>query len=177
MEFDEIEPELVSEPKYESDSDESEESPAAESSQTESLPSSPIKKSRQQISFEDKKKAVDYWKSGKKKKLSLETVSKRFRFVTSIRQLRKFEKQIEESGSRYDKLKEIWPYIFQKFKTSKEKKLIVHDNDLQRWATKKKLELDLESFKASTRWLWKFKSYNRIEPRKIRHSCNCKFFC
>jgi hypothetical protein len=169
LEFDEIEPELLSEPKFESDSDESEESPAAESSQSESLPSSPIKKPRQQISFEDKKKAVDYWKSGKKKRFSLETVSKKFRFVTSIRQLRKFEKQIEESGSRYDKLKEIWSYTFQEFKTSKENKLIVHDNDLQRWATKKKLELGLENFNASTKWLWKFKSYHRIVSRKITH--------
>jgi hypothetical protein len=167
LEFDEIETESFLEQKFEIDSDESEEGSAAESSQNESLPSSPVKKPRQQISFEDKKKAVYCWKSGKKTKLSLQSVSKRFRFVTSIRQLRKFEKQIEESGSRYDKLKEIWSYTFQEFKAAKENKLIVHDNDLQRWETKKKLELNLESFKASKKWLWKFKSYHRIVSRKI----------
>ncbi len=34
----------------------------------------------------------------------------------------RFEKQIEESGSRYDKIREIWWYTFYEFKAAKEKK-------------------------------------------------------
>jgi hypothetical protein len=48
-----------------------------------------MKKPKRMISLEDKKKAVDFWKSGKTKKLSLTTVSNRYRFVTSLAQLYK----------------------------------------------------------------------------------------
>jgi hypothetical protein len=119
----EPEPETIS---FEYDSEESDEFPT-ESSQSESIPSSPIKRQKRIIPFDDKKKAVDYWKSGKTKRLSLSSVSARFRFVTSIQQLYEFEKQIESQGSRNDKLNEIWAYTFQEFKNAKDNKLIVHD--------------------------------------------------
>ena len=93
---------------------------STESSQSESIPSSPIKRQKRIIPFEDKKKAVDYWKSGKTKRLSLSSVSTRFRFVTSIQQLYEFEKQIESHRSRNDKLNEIWAYTFQEFKKAKD---------------------------------------------------------
>jgi hypothetical protein len=143
LEIDECEPESDSLPEilnYESDDESCDIN--VESSQSSSLPSSRIRKSKTFVSLEDKKKAVDYLKSGKKKKLSLATVSKRYRFVTSTQQLYSFEKQIEQSGSRVDKLKEIWLYTVQQFKEAKNKSLIVHDNDLRRWAIKRKLKLN-----------------------------------
>ena len=85
------------------ESDDSDESTVS-SSQTGNGSSSLQKKPRKMIPFEDKKKAVEYWKSGKTRNLNLSTVSKRYRFVTSVRQLYKWEKQILTGGSRNDKL-------------------------------------------------------------------------
>jgi hypothetical protein len=47
------------------------------------------------------------------------------------------------------------------------KKLIVHDYDLQRWALNKQKEIQIEGFKASHNWVWKFKNANRIVSRKV----------
>ena len=146
-----------------------EESPenTGESSQSESIPSSPLKRPKKIISFEDKKKAVDFWKSGKTKRLSVQTVSQRYRFVTSSQQLYEFEKQIDGSGTRNDMLKEIWSHTFQEFTNAKDNNLIVHDWDIKRWATKKKIEIGMQNFTASSRWLWKFKRHYRIVSRRI----------
>jgi hypothetical protein len=58
-------------------------------------------------------------------------------------------------------LNQIWTYTFQEFKNAKDKKLIIHDSDLQRWAMKKRGEINLENFNASPAWLWRFKSHYR----------------
>ncbi len=71
------------------------------------------------------KKAVDYCKSGKTKRLSSSSVSTRFRFVTSIQQLHEFEKQIESHGPRNDKLNEIWAYTFQEFINANDNKFVI----------------------------------------------------
>jgi hypothetical protein len=105
MEINECEPEPETS-SFEYDSEESNECPT-ESSQSESIPSSPKKRQKRIVPFEDKKKAVDYWKSGKTKRLSLSSISTRFHFVTSIQQLYEFKKQIESHGSRNDKVNEI----------------------------------------------------------------------
>jgi hypothetical protein len=47
---------------------------------------------------------VDYWLSGKRNHLKLETVHSRFKFVTSLSQLYRLKEQVEAAGSRYDKL-------------------------------------------------------------------------
>jgi hypothetical protein len=126
-----------------------------------------MKRPKTMVSFEDKRKAVEFWNSGKKKRLSLNTVSNHFRFITSVQQLYEFEKQVETQGSGNDKLKEIWTYTFQEFMSAKDKSLIIHDYDLKRWALYKRRENGLENFTASRDWLWRFKSQNRIVSRKI----------
>jgi hypothetical protein len=120
-----------------------------ESSQSESIPSSPMKRPKRMISLEDKKKAVDFWKSGKTKRLSLTKVSNRYRFVTSLPQLYDFEKQLETSGTRHDMLREVWTYTYNEFINAKNNNLIIHDWDLKRWAIKKKNEISLQNFTAS----------------------------
>jgi hypothetical protein len=139
----------------------------SQSSVSESIPSSPVKRPKRHISIEDKKRAVDYWKSGKTKNLTLATVSKRFRFVYSIQQLKNFEKHIENYGSREEKIKDIWNYTFNEFLKAKNNYLTVHDNDLKRWAIKRNIEISLPYFTASHSWLWRFKTQNRIVSRKI----------
>jgi hypothetical protein len=136
LEIDEDEPDnetIIYEESSESEEDVSPEV-TGESSQSESIPSSPMKKPKRMISLEDKKKAVDFWKSGKTKRLSLTTVSNRYRFVTSLAQLYKFEHQLETSGTRNEMLREIWTYTYQEFIKAKENNLIIHDSDLKRWA-------------------------------------------
>jgi hypothetical protein len=132
----EPEPETIS---FEYDSEESEEcltessKDIYESSQSESIPSSSIKRHKRIIPFEDKKKVVDFWISRETKGLSLSSISTRFRFVTSIQQIYEFEKLIESHGSRNDKLNEIRAHTFLEFKNVKDNNFIVHSN-LQRWA-------------------------------------------
>jgi hypothetical protein len=99
--------------------------------------------------------------------LNIATVSKRYRFITSLRQLYAFEKQLESSGSRNEKIKEVWTFTYQEFVKAKENNLIIHDSDLKRWATRKSNELSLEKFTASKMWLWRFKQQYRIVSRKI----------
>lgn len=102
-------------------------------------------------------KAVNYWKSGvkinkrtkKPQKYSLSNVQAKLSYIESVDQLKAFEKQIEKSGSRYDKLKQINGFTLEMYKNAKKRKLIVKDSDLRRWSLKKNRELKLENFKAS----------------------------
>jgi len=55
----------------------------------------------ERISHEYRKQAVEYWKSGKIGTRTLEGVKRRFRKVSSLRQLRRWEIQVNEGGSRY----------------------------------------------------------------------------
>ena len=101
--------------------------------------SSPPKKiSRNFIKMEGKLKVVTYWKSVKTGKYGLGSVKARFSFVTSLNQLRLSDKQIQKGGSRIDKLKSITNYTYEMHKNARNKKLIVKDVDLRRWALKKK---------------------------------------
>lgn len=136
LEIDEGEPDNETIIFYESDESDEETEATGESSQSESIPSSPIKRPKRMISFEDKKKAVDFWKRGKTKRLSLTTVSNRYRFVTSLSQLYDFEKQLETRGTRHDMLREVWTYTYNEFIKARDNNLIIHDWDLKRWAIK-----------------------------------------
>ncbi len=120
-----------------------------------------------EIPMKSRREAVEYWMSGKKGKLKWETVSARYRFITNERQLYRFKHQMENYGTRKSKLQQIWNYTLTKFKDALEKKLVVHENDLRRWALKEALNLHYSDFKASKWWIWKFKSLNRICSRKI----------
>ncbi len=133
LEIDEDEPDNETITYDDSCESEDENSPKAtgESSQSESKPSIPMKRPKRMISQEDKKKAVDFWKSGKAKRLSLTTVSNRYRFVTSLAQLYKFEHQIETSGTRNEMLRDVWIYTYQEFIKAKGNNLIIHDSDLK----------------------------------------------
>jgi len=81
-----------------------------------------------------KQKAVEYWKSGKKRKLKLETVQSKFNRVILNRQLYQWEKQISNGGNRIEKLKEISEFVLNRFNEAVEKSVTVHDLDLRRWA-------------------------------------------
>ena len=119
------------------------------------------------IPYEYKKDAVDFWKSGKTRPKTLEAVKHRYRKVHSLRQLRRWELQVNEGGSRFDKLKQISEYILNNFHIALENKLIIHDADLARWAVRAQEDLNVPGFKASLRWIQKFKTIHNIVSRKI----------
>lgn len=121
------------------------------------------------ISFEYKQRAVEYWRSGKKNNLRLESVKSKFKKVSSITQLRRWAHTINQGGTYREKVARICQYTLDNFKAAVEGGVIVHDRDLRRWALQAKKEIDFDDirFTASRNWLKKFKKSHRIVSRKI----------
>lgn len=125
---------------------------------------------REELDQDYKRKAVEYWRSSKKRKnLSIETVQKRFKLVNSARQLRRWAHQINKGGTYKEKLTKISEFVLQNLKNAIDSGFIVHDVDLRKWALEAKKELEFHDvrFKASDTWLYKFKKVHRIVSRKI----------
>lgn len=125
----------------------------------------------EKLSFDYKKKAVEYWRSGKtnKKNRSIQSVKHRFKLVNSERQLRRWASQINKGGTYKEKLYQISEFVLRNLKESIEAGHIIHDIDIRRWAleAKKSLEFNDVRFQASDHWLQKFKKAHRIVSRKI----------
>lgn len=123
-----------------------------------------------ELSYDYKQKAVEYWRSSKRKKnLSIETVHKRFKLVNSARQLRRWAHQLNQGGTYKEKLTKISEFTLQNLKNAIDSGYIVHDIDIRKWALQAKKELGFDDvrFKASDTWLYKFKTVHRIVSRKI----------
>jgi len=119
------------------------------------------------IDFSYKRKAVEYWKSGKKSRRSFSTVQTKFRKVKSLQQLYRWETSVEKGETNADKLTFITEYVLQKFEDASDRRSIVHDINLRLWALEAKDQVDLSQFKASKWWIWKFKKVHGIVSRKI----------
>lgn len=122
------------------------------------------------LSYDYKRRAVEYWRSGKtKKNLKIETVQNKFKKVTSVRQLRRWAHQINRGGTYMEKLSRISEYTLNNLKYATESGLIVHDVDIRRWALRAKQLIGNEDirFRASHAWIHKFKKIHRITSRKI----------
>lgn len=122
------------------------------------------------VSFEYKRRAVEFWRDTKtKRNRSLDSVQRRFKKVKSDRQLRRWAHQINQGGTYREKIARICDYTLENFKAAIESNLIIHDNDLRRWALQgQKLlgNVDIR-FRASSTWVKKFKLAHRIVSRKI----------
>ncbi|XP_076288088.1 uncharacterized protein LOC143212802 [Lasioglossum baleicum] len=122
------------------------------------------------IDLDYKQKAVDFWKSGRKRRLNFQTVKNKFKKLRRLSDLYRWEEQINKGGCRYDKLKAIAHAILQKFIVARNNKMSVHDIDLRRWATNENLSINLAEFQASSFWLWKFKeNYNIVSRKTTKH--------
>ena len=122
-----------------------------------------------ELSFDYKKIAVEYWRSGKTKKLNIRTVTHRFRKVISKTQLKHWAHHINKGGTYKEKVNEISQYTSNRFIEATERGKIVHDIDLRRWALipyKNFMNSDAR-FKASKKWVNKFERTHRITSRKI----------
>lgn len=121
------------------------------------------------LSFDYKTRAVNYWRSGKKKNLSVHSVQQKFRKVKSVRQLRRWAHYLNKGGTYREKIGQICEFTLENFKSACDAGLIIHDKDLRRWALQAKRELGFEDnrFRASRTWLTQFKKAHRIVSRKI----------
>ncbi|GAV06499.1 hypothetical protein RvY_16475 [Ramazzottius varieornatus] len=131
------------------------------------LPDSRVPSS-QAVNLDYKKRAVDYWcNDTAKKRRSLSSVRNHFTKVRDERQLRDWKKQLAGGGSRFDKLKVIRFETAKQYFMAKQKRQVVKDLNLQRWAIPANNDVDLPGFTASPYWVSKFKRYYGIFDRKI----------
>ncbi|XP_039312536.1 uncharacterized protein LOC120359377 [Solenopsis invicta] len=120
------------------------------------------------VDFSYKRKAVEFWKSGKKTCRILSAVQHKFRKVKSYHQLYRWETSLEKSGTNADKFAFIAEYVLHKFQEACDRKSIIHDMNLRLWALEAKDQVDLPEFRASKWWIWKFKlKVHGIVSRKI----------
>lgn len=105
--------------------------------------------------------------------------------VSNLNQLYRWEKQLENGGTRFDKLKEIFEFTYEQYLAASSKGMVVQDVDLMRWAIQKRNLVSLENFsmffcrqasvlEASKTWIWKFKKTCRIASRKITRFVSIK---
>ena len=101
--------------------------------------------------------------------MSLDSVKQKFKKVTSIRQLRRWAHALNQGGTYREKVVRICKLTFENFKVAVDAGLIIHDQDLRRWALQAQKEIGSEDFRfrALTSWLNGFKKAHRITSRKI----------
>lgn len=121
------------------------------------------------LSYDYKLRAVEYWKSGKKKNLSLQTVQQKFKKVRSVTQLKRWAHALNKGGTYREKIARICDFTLRKFKEAVDEGYIVHDQDLRKWALQAQKEIGSEDFRfaASYSWLKRFKKAHRIVSRKV----------
>lgn len=132
-------------------------------------PSDTCSNDEEDLSYDYKRRAVEFWRSGKKKNLSVDSVKHRFKKVKSKSQLKRWAHQFNKGGTYMEKLARISQFTLDNLKSAVDAGLIVHDVDLRRWALQAQKEMGFKDvrFKASDWWLWKFKKAHRITSRKI----------
>jgi len=81
------------------------------------------------VDVEYKRRAVSFWKRGKRK-MSWKSVQKWFKRVRCRTNLYRWEKQITEGETKREKLAAIDRTVYEQFTTAKQPHLIVHDTDL-----------------------------------------------
>ena len=119
----------------------------------------------EKVEIEYKRKAVALWRSGKKKKISLNYVQSMYRHLKKDNDIYRWAQQVDDNGARVDKLKQINQITLEMFASARRERLIVHDDDVRRFAVISNKRVKLEGFKASAAWLASFKKLNRIVSR------------
>lgn len=122
-----------------------------------------------EVTYDYKVRAVEYWKSGKKGKLSVDSVRQKFKRVKSTSQLHRWSNSINKGGTYREKIARICEDTLQNFKAAVDAGHFVHDKDLRRWALQAQKEIGNEDirFRASDHWLRRFKQAHRIVSRKV----------
>lgn len=139
------------------------------------------KRSRNFVDLNHKQEVVAFWRHEQEGKSIEDTTRKfssvkgRYRDVTCVQQLYKWEKQLENTGSRVDCLRLIRKATFASFSSARLNNLTVHDADIKRWARDTARNLGFNTFKASDTWLRQFKLNFRIVGRKVTKFVSLNF--
>lgn len=118
------------------------------------------------IDLQYKTRAVNYWRSGKRKNLKFATVQKKFRRLHSEAQLYAWKKVVDEGGSLRDKFGLIAMDCKEKF-DAEYRTSTIHDVTIKQWALQSARSRGVHDFKASSGWLHNFKKKFGITSRKI----------
>jgi len=102
---------------------------------------------------------------------SLATIKSKYPSIKYMYQVNRYMKQKESGGSRNAKIAKIRNECLEIFKEAKENHLIVHDDDVQRWALLVNHSfpepLPHHLFSGSAKFVTRWKKQNRVVSRKI----------
>jgi hypothetical protein len=115
---------------------------------------------------------------GRSKSFSLQSNQEKIKIIETVRNrfksdvkypidLVRYKRDVENHGTRAENLSRVHFKVYDLFKEAKLNNLIVHDENLRRWALQAARENGLDGFKASPTWLQKFKKMFGIVSRKI----------
>ncbi|KAF4517164.1 hypothetical protein B566_EDAN006463 [Ephemera danica] len=120
------------------------------------------------ISLQRKMEIVAFWEPEGKPKRRFSTVKNRFKYeVRYPIDLPRFKRDVQEGGTRVEKLIYVYSSAFDSFLEAKRQFSAVTDIDLRRWALKSARTVRLHGFKASPSWCLNFKKDYNIVSRKI----------
>ena len=110
---------------------------------------------------------VDYAGPASKHGRSWKAIHHRFRTIPTKRYISRFGKYLEHHGTKRQKTQDLDSLVYKKLADAKQKNLVVHDLDMQRWALKIAKEIKLEDFHASYGRLENFKNRHRLTSLKM----------
>ena len=110
---------------------------------------------------------VDYAGPGSKHGRSWKAIHHRFRTIPTKRYISRFRKYLEHHGTKRQKTQDLDNLVYKKLADARQKNLVVHDLDIQRWGLKIAKKIKLEDFHASHGWLENFKNRHQLTSLKI----------
>ena len=125
-------------------------------------PSKPDEQGQNEVETGYKRKAVEYWRSGRRKNIKLDNVLQRFTRMKHKSDIYRWAAQVDARGTRMAKLMKIDEITGNMFRTARNNRFIVHDDHIRRFAVQANVDAELEGFKASKTWLNSFKKSYRI---------------
>ncbi|CAF4766247.1 unnamed protein product, partial [Rotaria sp. Silwood2] len=110
---------------------------------------------------------VDRAGPGSKHGRSWKAIHHRFQTIPDRSYIPRFRKYLEHHGTKRQKIQDLDSLVYKKLVDARQKNLVVHGLDIQRWGLKIAKEIKLDDFHASHGWLENFKSHHRLTSLKI----------
>ncbi|CAF4175608.1 unnamed protein product, partial [Rotaria sordida] len=104
--------------------------------------------------------------SGKRRR-SWKSVHEKYKRIPAQTYISRFRKYLEQQGTKRQKIQKVDEIVFQMFVEAREKNLMVHDIDIQRWGLKVAKDMKLNEFHASDGWVKNFKGRHGIVSRRV----------
>ncbi|CAF4635832.1 unnamed protein product [Rotaria sp. Silwood2] len=92
---------------------------------------------------------VDHAGPGSKHGRSWKAIHHRFRTIPDRSYIPRFRKYLEHHGTKRQKTQDLDSLVYKKLVDARQKNLVVHDLDIQRWGLKITKEIKLDDFHAS----------------------------